>query len=175
MDRPPARSCRAALRLTLLVGSAGLAAGQDAGAIDASRSFAPAGWEVGDCPASYGADAVLCAGTDTGPFKVDRHIPTVWVRGPGGSCAEAEKGVIDRPGVKLTVTRRTSGRCGPGGAPCTELRFKDSRPVDPIGQLVYVVCPAGKPVQVVLYGVSARVIDAFEPVARAQARWQPGS
>ena len=168
-------SCRVSVTVTvaLLLGGAARAAGEDAGVFAASRSFAPAGWEVGDCPASYGTDAVLCAGTETGPFKVDRHIPTLWIRAPGGSCAEAERDVIGRPGVKLTLTRRTSGRCGPAGAPCTELRFKDSRAVDPVAQLVYLVCPAGAPAELVLYGVSARVIDAFEPVARRQSRWQP--
>lgn len=164
---------RSALATMTLFAGAALAAAQDGGALDLGRSFALPGWEVGDCPPSYGPDAVVCAGTDTGPFRVDRHIPTLWIRAPGVSCADAERDVVSRPAPKLSLTRRTAGRCGPDGAPCTELRFKDPRPVDPVAQLAYVMCPAGKPVQVILYGVSARVIDAFEPAARAQARWQP--
>ena len=159
--------------LALVAGGVGLAAGQDAGPPDARRSFAPPGWEIGDCPPAYGKDSLLCAGTDTGPFKVDRHIPTMWIRAPGGGCAEAEKDIIVHAPGTLTVSRRTSGHCGPSGAPCTELRFKDARPVDPVAQLAYVVCPDAGPVYVVLYGVSARVIDAFEPLARQQARWRP--
>ena len=136
----------------------------------------PAGWEVGDCPAAYGADAVLCAGTDTGPFKVDRHIPTLSIRAPAGSCAEAEKYVVSRLSkFGMTVSRKSTGRCGPEAAPCTELRLKDPRPTDPVAPLFYVICPAARPVEVVEYAVSARVIDTFEPLARSQARCDTSS
>ena len=104
---------------------------------------------------------------------MDRHIPTVAIRAPDGSCAEAEKAEVGRGRGTLSVARRNSGRCGTAGTACTELRLKDARTVDPIGVLVYLLCPAGGPVEVVAYVVSARVIDAFEPVARTQARWQP--
>jgi hypothetical protein len=75
----------------------------------------------------------------------------------------------------MTVSRRSSGRCGPDAAPCTEVRLKDPRPADPVAALFYVVCPAAGPVEVVEYGVSAKVIDAFEPLARTQARWRPAN
>jgi hypothetical protein len=139
------------------------------------RSFIPAGWASADCPASYGKEAVLCAGTDTGPFKVDRHIPTLSVRAPTTACQQARKDFVaigERFGV--TVARSTSGRCGPSAWTCTELRLKDSRPTDPVAGLVYVSCPANGPVEIFFYAVSARVIDAFEPVARQQARWKTG-
>src|SRR5262249_46044931 len=104
----------------------------------------------------------------------DRHVPTVSIRAPSGSCAEAKQDAGDR-GVShgVTVARSTAGRCGPSAAPCTELRLKDARPTDPVAGLIYASCPADGPVEVVFYAVSARVIDAFKPVARAQARWKP--
>ncbi len=180
MRRRIRRGCRGArpgrllAALALLVAGVGLAAGQDAGLPDARRSFAPPGWEIGDCPPAYGTDAVLCAGTNTGPFKVDRHIPTMSIRAPAGTCAQGETYVVGRLSkFGMTVSRRSAGRCGPEAAACAELRLKDPRPVDPLAPLVYVICPAGRPVEVVEYGVSARAIDAFEPVARVQARWQP--
>ena len=138
------------------------------------RSFVPAGWEVGDCPASYGKDAVLCGGTDTGKWKVDRHVPTVSIHAPTTTCDQARKDAGDlRVTYGVTVSRTTAGRCGPAAAPCTELRLRDSRPTDPVAGLIYVSCPKEGPVEVISYGVSARVIDAFEPVARQQARWKP--
>jgi hypothetical protein len=132
----------------------------------------PAGWEPGDCPPAYGPHAVLCAGTDTGPFKVDRHIPTVFIDAPPCSCAEAEKALLAHWEGKMTVARRTAGRCGPAGAACTELRFKDPRPVDPVGALAYVVCPRNGPVEVVSYGVSARPVNPARtaPAAPGAAR-----
>jgi len=139
------------------------------------RSFIPAGWASADCPASYGKEAVLCAGTDTGPFKVDRHIPTLSIRAPTSSCAQAQKDFVaigDRFGI--TVARSTPGRCGPSAWTCTELRLQDARPTDPVAGMVYVSCPAKGPVEIYFYAVSARVIDAFQPVARAQARWKAG-
>ena len=106
------------------------------------RSFIPAGWASAECPASYGKEAVLCAGTDTGPFKVDRHIPTLSIRAPTTSCAQAQKDFVaigERFGV--TVARSASGHCGPSAWTCTELRLKDARPTDPVAGLVYVSCP----------------------------------
>lgn len=163
-------------RLTalLLLMSGGLALPAEPQSDLRRRSFVPTGWEAGDCPPTYGADAVLCAGTDTGPFKVDRHIPTVSIQAPTTSCAETEKALLAHWEGRLSVARRTTGRCGPSGAACTEIRFRDGRPVDPVAALVYLLCPANGPVEVVSYGVSARVIDRFEPVARAQAGWNPG-
>lgn len=140
---------------------------------DWRRSFVPAGWDVVDCPPAYGADAVLCAATDVTRWKVDRHSPTVSIRAPSSSCAQSEKDLVTRAAGRLSVSRRSSGRCGPSGAACTELRFHDPRPVDPVAQLVYLVCPDVGPVEVVLYAVSARVIEEFELLARQQARWRP--
>jgi hypothetical protein len=165
---------RLAQTLVLLAGGLVLAGGPGSSDLERRRSFVPAGWEVGDCPASYGRHAVLCGAIDSGPLKVDRHIPTVWVDAPPTSCAETEKALLARWEGKMTVTRRLTGRCGPAGAPCTELRFKDPRPVDPVGPLTYLLCPASGPVELVQYAVSAKVIDQFEPVARAQMRWTPG-
>jgi hypothetical protein len=126
---------------------------------DRWRSYVPAGWEAGDCPPAYGADAVFCAATNTGSFKVDRHIPTLSIRAAAGSCAQAEKDVVSRLSkYGMTVSRKSNGRCGPEAAPCTELRLKDPRPTDPLAPTV-----------------SAKVIDAFEPLARAQAHWRPGN
>ena len=114
---------------------------------------------------------MLCGGTDTGPFKVDRHVPTVSVHAPPGSCVEAEKAFLARWEGKMRVARRLGGRCGPSGDPCNEIRLQDPRPVDPVGVLAYVICPAGGPVEVVQYAVSAKVVDRFAGVARALARW----
>ena len=159
--------------LALIAGGLVLAAEPGPSDSDRRRAFVPAGWEVGDCPASYGPHAVLCGAIDTGPFRVDRHIPTVFVTAPPTSCAETEKALVERWKGKMTVARRLTGRCGPGGVPCTEMRFQDPRQVDPVFPLVYVVCPASGPVEVVQYVVSAKVTDGFEPVARTQARWVP--
>ncbi|MGZ3447419.1 MAG: hypothetical protein ACXU88_17165, partial [Myxococcaceae bacterium] len=41
--------------LVLVVGDVCLGAGQDAGVLDARRSFAPPGWEIGDCPPASGS------------------------------------------------------------------------------------------------------------------------
>jgi hypothetical protein len=159
--------------LVLLAGGLVLAAEPGAADSERLRSFVPAGWEIGDCRASYGPHAVLCGAIDSGPFKVDRHIPTVFVEAPTTSCAETEKALVAHWKGRMTVARRLTGRCGPGGVPCTEIRFQDPRPVDPVFALSYVVCPTSGPVEVVHYAVSAKVTDAFEPVARAQARWAP--
>ena len=160
--------------LCLLAAAAPAFAAEPAAAdTERHRSYIPAGWEVGDCPASYGPHAVLCGAINGGPLKVDRHIPTVWVDAPPTSCAETEKALLARWEGKMTVTRRLTGRCGPAGVPCTELRFKDPRPVDPVGPISYIVCPASGPVELVQYAVSAKVVDRFESVARAQMRWAP--
>ena len=161
--------------LVLLVGSGlALAAEPHPGDVERRRSYVPEGWEVGDCPPAYGPHAVLCGGTDSGPFKVDRHIPTVSIDAPPTSCAETEKALLARWKGKMSVARRTTGRCGPEVAPCTEIRFTDPRPVDPVGPLAYVLCPANRPVELVQYAVSAKVIERFEPVARARTRWRAG-
>ena len=174
--RPEATARRRAASLVfLLLGPAAWGAEPATAAAERWRSFIPPGWEASKCAASYGKEAVLCAGTGTGPFKVDRHIPTLSVRAPSTSCAQAQKDFVavgERFGI--TVARSAPGRCGPAATPCTELRLKDARPTDPVGGLVYVSCPAGGPVEIYFYSVSARVIDAFEPVARQQARWKPG-
>jgi hypothetical protein len=164
---------RLAQTLVLLAGGLVLAAGPTPSDSERRRSFVPTGWEIGDCPPSYGPHAVLCGATDTGAFRVDRHIPTVFVEAKPTSCAETEKALVDRWKGKMTVVRRLTGRCGPAGTPCTEMRFKDPRPVDPVFPLVYLLCPTSGPVEVVQYVVSAKVTDGFEPVARAQARWEP--
>ena len=170
-----ARSSRPLVLALLLLAWPSTGGETAASAAERWRSFIPAGWASAACPASYGKEAVLCAGTDTGPFKVDRHIPTLSIRAPTTACAQSQKDFVaigDRFGV--TVARSTPGRCGPSAWACTELRLKDARPADPVGGLVYVSCPAKGPVEIYFYAVSARVIDAFEPVAREQARWKPG-
>lgn len=174
--RSDAKSRWLALWLILLLGGgASMGAEPASSTAERRRSFVPTGWEIGDCPASYGKDAVLCAGTDTGKWKADRHVPTLSIRAPSASCGQARKDFVESwAGRGVTVSRSTAGRCGPAAAPCTELRLKDSKPTDPVAVLVYLSCPAGGPVELVLYAVSARVIDAFESAAREQARWKPG-
>lgn len=133
--------------LVVLLGGFSRAAEPQLSASERRRSFVPSGWEVFDCPPAYGADAVLCASTDASRWKVDRHIPTLSVRAPARSCVEAEKDLVNRAsGHRMSVLRRSAGRCGPDGAACTQLRFEDPRPTDPVAQFVYVVCPAGDPV-----------------------------
>ena len=161
---------RAAL-LLLIGGSLAVAAETASGDTERRRSFVPTGWEVGDCPPAYGPHAVLCGATNTGTFRVDRHIPTVSIDAPPTSCPATEKALVTRWEGKMSVARHLTGHCGPSSAPCTELRFKDPRPVDPVGFIAYVVCPTDGPVELVQYAVSAKVIDRFEPVARAQAHW----
>jgi len=174
---PDRTHTRLPVALAILVGGLSLGAERDGGiAPERWRSFVPAGWESGDCPPAYGADAVFCAATNTGSFKVDRHIPTLAIRAPAGSCGQAEKDVLSRLSkYGMTVSRKSNGRCGPEAAPCTELRLKDPRPTDPLAPLLYVICPAAGPVEVAEYGVSAKAIDAFEPLARTQARWRPAN
>jgi len=168
---PPLHRC--AQLLLVMVGGSLLAAEPGPSDSERRRSFVPAGWEIGDCPASYGPQAVLCGAIDSGPFKVDRHVPTVFVEVPSSSCVETEKALIARWEGKMSVARRLTGRCGLARAPCTELRFKDPRRVDPVGAVYYVLCPVSGPVEIVHYAVSAKVIDRFESVARAQIRWTP--
>jgi hypothetical protein len=157
----------------VLLLTCGLAIAADPRPADAERrrSFVPDGWKIGECPPAYGPHVVLCAATDTGPFKVDRHIPTASVDAPPGSCVEVEKALLARWEGKMSVARRLGGRCGPSGDPCNEIHLQDPRPVDPVGLLVYVICPTRGPVEVVQYAVSAKVVDRFEGVARGLVRW----
>lgn len=161
------------LAVGLLLGASGPTdAGASAGL--ALEQFVPAGWEVGDCPAAYGPDSVLCGATDRGPFKVDHHVPTAWIRRPHKSCkATAELGRHDVERKGFTVASETVGRCASPGAPCTERVYRSGRPDAP-GVVEYVVCPPGADALLVSYGVSSRVAAAFHDVARRQVRWAEG-
>jgi len=154
-----------------------LALGLLVGAADAPLSleqFIPAGWEAGPCPASYGHDSVLCAGTDQGPFKVDHHVPTAWIRRPHKSCKTArELGRHDAGRKGFTVVSQTTGRCGASGAPCVEHVYR-GRKADAPRLLEYVLCPAGGDPLLVSYAVSSRVAGEFHDVARRQVRWAEG-
>lgn len=154
-----------------------LAAGLLVGSADAQVSleqFIPAGWEMGDCPAAYGPDSVLCAATDTGPFKVDHHIPTAWIRRPHQGCeATRELGRRDAERKGFTLASEALGRCGSSGAPCVERVYR-GRKADAARGFEYVVCPAGGDALLVSYGVSSRVAGQFHDVARRQVRWAEG-
>ena len=147
------------------------------GAADAGvalEQFIPAGWEAGDCPASYGPDSVLCGGTDTGPFKVDHHIPTAWIRRPHKDCkVTRELGRRDAERKGFTVESEVLGRCGLSGAPCVEHVYRARKP-DSARGFEYVVCPAGADALLVSYGVSPRVAQEFHQFARRQVRWDDG-
>ncbi|HZW89935.1 MAG TPA: AgmX/PglI C-terminal domain-containing protein [Myxococcaceae bacterium] len=147
------------------------------GAADVPASleqFIPAGWKAGACPASYGRNSVLCAGTDTGPFKVDHHVPTVWIRTPGGGCTAArEASRRDSKQKGFTLVRETVGRCGSQAAPCVEHELR-GRSSDAARVFEYVVCPADRDPLLVSYGVSSRVALAFHDTARRQVRWAEG-
>jgi len=156
----------------LLGASARADAGSDARA--SLEQFVPPGWEVGDCPASYGRDAVLCAGTKEGPFKVDHHVPTAWIRAPGGQCKTVREAVRrDARRKRLTLVREAAGRCGSPDAPCVEHEFR-GRSRDATGVFEYVLCPPGGDPLVVSYGVSRRVAGHFHEVARLQVHWDVG-
>jgi hypothetical protein len=161
----------ALLVLELLLGAA---AGPRDGGTDLRASLAqyiPAGWESGGCPASYGPDSVLCAGTDRGPFKVDHHVPTVWIRTPPGSCAEVrETGRKDAGRKHFKLTHETPGQCGAPGAPCVERAYRGSSADGPL-LLEYVRCPPGGRPLVVAYVVSSRVPPEFPAFARRQVGW----
>ncbi len=138
------------------------------------EQFIPAGWEAGACPASYGPDSVLCAGTDKGPFKVDHHVPTVWIRVPHKSCkATRELGRHDADRRGFTVASEVQGRCGSSGAPCVERVYRGRKPDRP-RVLEYSLCPAGLDPLLVYYGVSSRVAGQFHDAARRQVRWAEG-
>jgi len=161
------------LAVAMLFGAAG--PGDGGTALRASLlQFLPARWETGDCPASYGPDAVLCAGTDTGPFKVDHHVPTAWIRTPAGgreAAGEAGRREAERKGFRLAG--ETRGRCASPSAPCLE-RTRRGPSADAPRVLEYVVCPAGGPPLLVGDAVSARVDSGFLTFARRQVRWSPG-
>ena len=138
------------------------------------QQFIPAGWESGDCPASYGPNSVLCASTDTGPFKVDHHVPTAWIRLPHKSCkATRDLGRHDAERRGFILVSEASGRCGSSGASCVERVYR-GRKADSARGLEYVVCPAGGEALLVSYGVSSRVAGQFHDFARRQVRWAEG-
>jgi hypothetical protein len=151
--------------------------GLSLGAADAGTAleqFIPTGWEVGDCPASYGPDSALCGATDKGPFKVDHHIPTAWIRRPHKDCKVArELGRRDAERRGFTVESEVVGHCGLSGAPCVEHVYR-ARKADAARGFEYVLCPAGGDVLLISYGVSPRVAQEFHAVARRQVRWDGG-
>ena len=162
---------------TLAVGLLLGTAAPEGAAPDARASlqqFIPAGWESGDCPASYGPNSVLCAGTNTGPFKVDHHVPTAWIRLPHKSCkATRDLGRHDAERKGFILVSEASGRCGSSGASCVERVYR-GRKADSARGLEYVVCPAGGEALLVSYGVSSRVAGQFHDFARRQVRWAEG-
>jgi len=149
-----------------------------AGTVDAGASFRgsleqfiPRGWEVGDCPASYGPDSVLCGATDQGPFKVDHHVPTAWIRAPHRSCKEArELARRDAERKGFSLSSEVVGRCGASGAPCVEHLYRHPK-ADAAHPFEYVLCPAGGEPLIVSCGVSSRVAEEFHAFARRQVRW----
>lgn len=162
-----------ALAVGLLLGAAGQDRGTAAGRASLEQ-FIPSGWEAGACPASYGPDSVLCGGTDKGPFKVDHHVPTAWIRRPHKSCKAAlELGRHDAERKGFAVVGEAHGRCGSSGAPCTERVYR-GRKADAPRVVEYVVCPADGDALLVSYGVSSRVAGEFHDVARRQVRWAEG-
>jgi len=138
------------------------------------EQFVPRGWEAGECPKAYGPDSVLCAATDQGPFKVDHHVPTAWIRMPRGGCKQARE-VARREAERkgFTLSSEVVGRCGSSGAPCVEHLYRHPKP-DVASPVEYVLCPAGGHPLVVSYGVSSRVAAEFHDVARRQVRWAEG-
>ena len=162
-----------AIAVGLLLG----AAAPESGGADARASleqFIPAGWEAGACPASYGPDSVLCGATDKGPFKVDHHVPTAWIRRPHKSCKAArDLGRHDAERRGFILVSEASGRCGSSSASCVERAYR-GRKADSARGLEYVVCPAGGEALLVSYGVSSRVAGQFHDFARRQVRWAEG-
>ena len=155
-----------AMALALLVGTAEIPA--------SLQQFVPAGWEATGCPASYGPDTVLCAATDTGPFKVDHHVPTGWIRRPHKSCKAArELGRQEADRRSFTVASEAHGHCGASGAPCVERVYR-GRKADRPRVLEYVLCPPGDDPLLVSYAVSSRVAGPFHDAARRQVRWTEG-
>ena len=156
----------------LLGDSGGTDAGSDARA--SLEQFVPPGWEVGDCPDSYGRDSVLCASTKEGPFKVDHHVPSAWIRVPRGSCKAVHEAVRrDARRRRFSLLREVAGRCGSPAAPCVEHEFR-GRSRDAAGVFAYVLCPPGHDPLVVSYAVSPRVAGHFHEVARLQVHWAEG-
>ena len=150
----------------------GLLLGADAG--PRLEQFVPAGWVAGPCPASYGRDSVLCAGTDTGPFKVDHHIPTAWIRRPPGGCkAAGDVGRHDADRKGFSIVSDAVGRCGASGASCTERIYRSRKPDAPRA-FEYVICPAGADALLVSYAASSRVAAPFHDAARRQVSWAVG-
>jgi hypothetical protein len=145
------------------------AAGRDAGV--SLEQLVPAGWELGDCPAAYGPDSVLCGATDTGPFEVDHHVPTAWIRTPHKSCkVTRELARRDAEAKGFTLVSEVVGRCGPSGASCVEHVYR-GRKEDSAQGFEYILCPADGDALLVSYGVSPRVAREFHDVARRQVRW----
>jgi hypothetical protein len=146
--------------------------GADAGT--SLEQFIPAGWESGECPGSYGPDSVLCGAADSGPFKVDHHIPTAWIRRPKKDCeATRELGRRDAERRGFTVESEVAGRCGSSSAPCVERIYRVRKP-DAARGFEYVVCPAGGDALLISYGVSPGVAQAFHDAARRQVRFRAG-
>jgi len=138
------------------------------------EEFFPPGWEAGECPASYGKDSRLCAGTDRGPYKVDHHVPTAWVRAPDGTCKEAREAVrrdVERKGFQ--TSSETVGRCDTSSVPCVEHVYR-ARSADSPRIFEYVLCPPKGLPLVVSYVVSSRVAEEFHRTARQQVRWVEG-
>jgi hypothetical protein len=161
-----------AITVGLLLGVGSVDGG--AGARGRLEQFIPQGWETGECPKAYGLDSVLCGATDQGPFKVDHHVPTAWIRVPHRSCKEAREGSrrdAERKG--FTLSAETVGRCGSPAAPCVEHVYR-GRSADAARGFEYVLCPSGGHSLIVSYGVSSRVADAFHDLARRQVRWADG-
>jgi len=140
----------------------------------AVASFIPSGWESGDCPASYGKNTVLCAATDSGPFRVDRHVPTLFVRAFKGACEKArDEARRDTESKGFATSSEATGRCGPSQVPCVERVYRvPGSPTTAVG-FEYLLCPRGGDPLVVSYGVSDKVSASFQPFARTQVRWTP--
>ena len=139
------------------------------------EAFFPPGWEAGECPPSYGPDSRLCAGTDRGPYKVDHHVPTAWVRAPDGTCKEAREAVrreAERKGFQMSTV--TVGRCDTSAVPCVEHVYR-ARSADSPRIFEYVLCPPEGLTLVVSYAVSPKVAVDFQKTARRQVRWVEGS
>ena len=148
-----------ALAVGLLLGAGGPDGGTAAGRASLEQ-FIPAGWEAGACPASHGRDSVLCGGTDKGPFKVDHHVPTAWIRRPHKSCKAAlDLGRHDAERKGFSLSSEVVGRCGSSGAPCVEHLYRHPKPDAP-HPFEYVLCPAGAEPLILSYTVSSRVAAA---------------
>jgi hypothetical protein len=140
----------------------------------AAAPFVPSGWEAGDCPASYGTDTVLCAGTDSGPYKVDRHIPTLFVRALKGDCQKAAADARQDPESKgFTLSSDAAGRCATARVPCVERIYGVPGSPGAALRVEYLLCASGADPMLVGYAVSGQVRAWFLPFARTQVRWTP--